>query len=231
MTIVSLLRWAAAGAPPAALINIALNPDKIINMVLSSSHSRFPFWEDHQDNIIGILHIKDLLSKIYNNQGPMNDIEIRSLLSEPIFVSDNALVTQQLQLFRKGQSHLACVVDEYGDLQGIITLEDVLEQIVGQIKDEYDNTDKKKIIKQSNNEYIIDGSIPVRDLNKELNWNIPESDGTTIAGFLINRFERIPNQGECLIEKNLKIIIKNKTNNRIKNILVIVQNLHEFTND
>ncbi|MDP4832932.1 MAG: HlyC/CorC family transporter [Rickettsiaceae bacterium] len=203
-------------------MNIAIKPEKIIDKVLSSPHTRVPFWEGDHDNIIGVLHVKDLLSKLYSHTGPVNDIDVRALLSEPIFIPDNALVTQQLQTFREGQSHLACVVDEYGDLQGIITLEDILEEIVGQIYDEYDSG-KNKVTKKSEHEYIIDGSMPVRDLNRELSWTLPETDATTIAGFVIHRLERIPNQGEYLIEKNLKIIVQKKSENRIKTILVVVQ--------
>ena len=135
-------------------MNIATKSEKIIDKVLSSPHTRVPFWEGDHDNIIGILHVKDLLSKLYSHTGAVNDIDVRALLSEPIFIPDNALVTQQLQTFREGQSHLACVVDEYGDLQGIITLEDILEEIVGQIYDEYDSG-KNKVTKKSDHEYII----------------------------------------------------------------------------
>lgn len=205
-------------------INIETEQQKIIDLVLSSSHTRMPFWEKTHDNIIGILHIKDLLNKLYNKKEgiKLEHIDIRGLLSEPIFIPDNALVTHQLQVFREGQSHMACVVDEYGDLQGIITLEDILEEIVGQIYDEHDSG-KNKIVKKSENEYVIDGSMTIRDLNRELNWKIPETDATTIAGFIINKLERIPNHGEYLIDQNLKFIIKKKLDNRIKTIQVKVQ--------
>ena len=202
-------------------INIDTKTEKIIDIVLSSPHTRIPFWENNHDNIIGILHIKDLLSKIYDKNGD-GDVDVRGLLSTPAFIPDNALVIHQLKMFREGQSHLACVVDEYGDLQGIITLEDILEEIVGQIYDEHDSG-KNKVIKISEKEYVIDGTMPVRDLNRELNWTIPETDATTIAGFIISKMERIPNQGEYLIDKNLKIIVKKKFDNRIKTIQVIVQ--------
>jgi len=211
-------------------ININAPIDKIIKTVLSSNHTRIPFWENNPDNIIGILHIRDFLSKIYNTKSKITETDIRSLLSETVFVPDNSLVTQQLQMFREGQTHLACVVDEYGDLQGIITLEDILEEIVGQIYDEYD-TGKNKIIPKSENEFIIDGSIPIRDLNREFNWQIPEHEATTLAGFLISKMERLPNQGEFIIEKNLKMTVQKKSENRIKTIQVLVQNEPEETSD
>lgn len=202
-------------------INIDTPTDKIIKTVLSSNHTRIPFWEDNHDNIIGILHVRDLLSKIYDTKSKATEIDVRSLLSDTVFVPDNSLVTQQLQMFREGQTHLACVVDEYGDLQGIITLEDILEEIVGQIYDEHD-TGKSKIKAKSENEFIIDGSVSIRDLNREFNWQIPESEATTLAGFIITKMERLPNQGEFLIEKNLKMIVKKKSENRIKTIQVFM---------
>lgn len=201
-------------------INIATPTEKIIKTVLSSAHSRFPFWLGDSDNIIGILHVKDLMNKIYNSKLPLNEINIKELLCTPVFVPDNSLVVQQLNMFRAGQTHLACVVDEYGDLQGIVTIEDILEVIVGQIYDEHD-LEKQKITKLSDNVYIIDGSIPVRDLNRELNWQIPE-EATTIAGFIINKMAKIPNQGEFIISRDLKMIVKKKSENRIKTIKVIV---------
>lgn len=211
-------------------INIDTPTDKIIKTVLSSNHTRIPFWKDNHDNIIGILHVRDLLSKIYDTKSKTTEIDVRLLLSDTVFVPDNSLVTQQLQMFREGQTHLACVVDEYGDLQGIITLEDILEEIVGQIYDEHD-TGKSKIKSKSENEFIIDGSVPVRDLNREFNWQIPENEATTLAGFIITKMERLPNQGEFLIEKNLKMIVKKKSENRIKTIQVFIQKTTEKKGD
>ena len=203
-------------------INIDTKVDEIIKTVLSSNHTRIPFWEGNQDNIIGILHVRDLLNEIYNIKSKFIEIDVRSLLSETVFVPDNSLVTQQLLMFREGKTHLACVIDEYGDLQGIIALEDILEEIVGQIYDEHD-TEKSKIKSKSETEFIIDGSVSVRDLNREFNWQIPESEATTLAGFIITKMERLPNQGEFLIEKNLKMIVKKKSENRIKTIQVFIQ--------
>ncbi len=202
-------------------IDIDTPTEKVIKTVFSSRHSRFPFWQGNSDNIIGILHVKDLMNKIHHSKQGANEINIRDLLSTPVFLPDNSLVVQQLHMFREGQTHLACVVDEYGDLQGIVTMEDILEEIVGQIYDEHDSG-KQKITKLSDNSFMIDGSVPIRDLNRELNWQIPETDATTIAGFIINKMAKIPNQGEYLISKDLKMIVKKKFDNRIKTIKVIV---------
>lgn len=202
-------------------INIDTPNEKLLKTALASNHTRIPIWEKAPDNIIGILHIKDLVRKIHRAKINIKEINVRSLLKAPIFVPDNALLTQQLQLFKEGQSHLACVVDEYGDLQGIITMEDVIEEVFGQIYDEHDYT-HNKITKNSENEYIIDGSLSIRDVNRELGWNLPEAEATTIAGFVINEIKKIPNQGEFITIDNLKIVVKKKTQNRIKTLSVFV---------
>lgn len=203
-------------------INIDNPIEKIVKLVLASNHTRIPFWENDPDNIIGILHVRDLLSRIYyNNKTEIESINVRSILSKTVFVPDNSLVIQQLNMFREGHTHLACVIDEYGDLQGIITLEDILEEIVGQIRDEHDiNHNKIKV--KAENEFIIDGTTPIRDLNREFDWQISEYEATTLAGFIIAKMERIPNRGEFLIEKNLKMIVKHKSHNRIKTVHVII---------
>ncbi len=203
-------------------IDINIPNDKIFKTALDSRHTRIPIWENSPDNIIGILHIRDLIRKIHGTKINLKDLNIRSLLTNPIFIPDNALVTGQLNLFREGNSHLACVVDEYGDLQGIITLEDILEEIVGQIYDEHDNM-QSKIRSDIEGEYVIDGSVPIRDLNRELNWDLPEDEATTLAGLVINQMKKIPNPGEFMIIDDLKIIVQKKTQNRIKSLRIIIQ--------
>ena len=143
------------------------------------------------------------------------------MISQPWFIPDNALVTHQLHAFRERKNHFACVVDEYGDLQGIITLEDILEEIVGPIIDEHDYP-IDTIVKKSEVEFIIDGSVTIRDVNRELNWNLPDYNANTIAGLIIHELERIPNQGESIKIFNLSITISKKVGNRLDSIKVIV---------
>lgn len=203
-------------------MDIDTPPEKLFKAALACNHTRIPIWEGSQDNIIGILHIRDLIRKVHAGKEPLKDVNMRLLLKPPIFVSNNALVTHQLKTFREGQSHLACVVDEYGDLQGIVTLEDILEEVVGPIYDEHDHS-KNKIIKQAEGEYVIDGSVSIRDLNRELEWDLPETEATTIAGFMIHEMKRIPSQGEFIIVDDLKIVVKKKTQNQIRSLKVFVQ--------
>lgn len=203
-------------------INIDLSTEEIVRSALvSSPHTRIPLWKDNPDNIIGILHMRDLLRALYENDNDPKKINIKEVSSLPWFISDNAFVTQQLHAFRERKSHFACVVDEYGDLQGIITLEDILEEIVGPIIDEHDKP-LNTIIQKSTHEFIINGSETIRDVNRELNWSLPDEDANTIAGLIIHKMERIPNQGESVNMYNLEITISKKINNRIDCVRVIV---------
>lgn len=202
-------------------IDIDLPKEEIVPALLSNPHTRIPLWKDTTDNIIGILHMRDLLRVLYENNNDITKINIEQLISPPWFIPDNAFVTHQLHAFRERKSHFACVVDEYGDLQGIITLEDILEEIVGPISDEHDSP-IDTIIKKSEVEFTIDGSTTIRDLNRELNWNLPDDDANTIAGLIIHKLERIPNQGESVDIFNLNITIDKKVGNRIDRVKVTI---------
>ncbi len=203
-------------------INIDLPKEEIVKTaLLLSPHTRIPLWRDNKDNIIGILHMRDLLRSLYENDNDVKKINIEELITKPWFIPDNALVTHQLHSFREKKTHFACVVDEYGDLQGIITLEDILEEIVGPITDEHD-CQIDTIIKKSEFEFIIDGTVTIRDVNRQLNWNLPDDDANTIAGLIIHKIERLPNQGETIEMFNLDINITKKIGNRIDKVKITV---------
>lgn len=198
-------------------INADLPNETILKYALSSPNTRIPLWKNQEDNIIGILHIKDLLKTLYINNNEIAKLDIKSVLTKPWFIPEQISVSDQLKAFRENRNHFACVIDEYGDLQGIITLEDILEEIVGQIHDEHDKV-YEAIIKNSDTEFIIDGTTTIRDINKELNWQLPDDDATTISGLIINNISRIPNQGEMINIFDLKITIMKKIANRIKTV-------------
>ena len=202
------------------------NEELVRSALLSNPHTRIPLWKDNKDNIIGILHIRDLLRALYENNNDAKKVNIKEVISTPWFIPDNALVCHQLHAFRERKSHFACVVDEYGDLQGIITLEDILEEIVGPIDDEHDLS-VKNVIKKSDTQFIIDGTTTIRDLNRELDWNLPDDNANTIAGLIIHEIERIPNQSEKIKIFNLEIIIQKKIGNRIKTIKVTILPLQD----
>ncbi|MCC8369385.1 HlyC/CorC family transporter [Rickettsia endosymbiont of Polydrusus tereticollis] len=203
-------------------INIDLPNEVIVKNALAlSSNTRVPLWQDNRDNIIGILHLKDLLRALYDNNNDAKKINIKELVTPPWFIPENALVVHQLHAFRERNNHFACVVDEYGDLQGIITLEDILEEIVGPITDEHDRHNNE-IIKQSDSEFIINGTTTIRDINRELDWNLPDNNANTIAGLIIHKIARIPSQGEVIEIFNLTIVINRKIANKIESVKITV---------
>ncbi|MFY9589808.1 HlyC/CorC family transporter [Rickettsia endosymbiont of Halotydeus destructor] len=210
-------------------INIDLPTEIIIKNALAlSSNTRVPLWQDNRDNIIGILHLKDLLRALYENNNDAKKINIKELATSAWFIPENALVVHQLQAFRERNNHFACVVDEYGDLQGIITLEDILEEIVGDITDEHDRHNNE-IIKQSDSEFIINGTTTIRDINRELDWNLPDNDANTIAGLIIHKIARIPSQDEVIEIFNLRIVINKKIANKIESVKITVLPASEGT--
>lgn len=195
------------------------NEELVKRALLSNPHTRIPLWRDDKDNIIGILNIRDLLRTLYENNNDAKKVNMKEVISEPWFIPDNALVTHQLHAFRERKNHFACVVDEYGDLQGIITLEDILEEIVGPIEDGHDFA-TKHIIKNSDTQFIVDGAKTIRDLNRELEWSLPDDHANTIAGLIIHEIKRIPNQGEIIKIFDLEILIQKKLGNRINTIQI-----------
>lgn len=196
-------------------LNIDLPPQEIISQAVKSNHSRLPIWKDNPENIIGILHVKDLIKLRHNP----DKFDIESLIIQPRFVPDTTMLRDQLQAFRGSRSHMALVVDEYGALMGLVTLEDILEEIVGQIDDEHDRAIKGVRI-QSDGSCVARGNVTIRDLNRELDWDLPDDEATTIAGLVINAAERIPEAGEEITQGRYSFRILRKTRNQITSIKI-----------
>ena len=201
------------------MINADLPVKDIVTEAIASPHTRIPMWKDNRDNIVGILHIRDLLKALHLHNFNYSKVQITDFMLEPWFIPNHALVSQQLNEFRIRRSHFALVVDEYGDLQGIVTLEDVIEEIVGQIDDEHDKQ-VERVIRKSNSRFVIDGSISIRDLNREMNWTLPDEEASTLAGLIINHVKRLPEQGENFIIHSLKMTIAVRKRNQLKSIIV-----------
>jgi Mg2+/Co2+ transporter CorB len=168
----------------------------IVQQVLKSGKTRLPVWKDGPDNIIGILHAKNLFQASQVNGGDVSKIKLDSILTDPWFVPDTRPLTDQLNAFLRRKSHFAIVVDEYGELQGLITLEDIIEEIVGDIKDEFDAV-SNGVRKQKDGSYMIDGGVPLRDLNRALDWRLPDAEATTLAGLVIHEAQMIPEAGQA----------------------------------
>lgn len=172
-----------------------LSADDLVRKAVSTMHSRIPLWRGKHDNIIGILHVKNLIALMREQQDGLTNDAIISICAKPWFIPETTNLRDQLLAFRNKRQHFAFVVDEYGGWQGIVTLEDIIEEIVGDIEDEHDEVDNA-IQKIGDNCYIIEGGVTLRDLNRHLGWNLPDDDASTIAGLLIHEAESIPSIGE-----------------------------------
>jgi CBS domain containing-hemolysin-like protein len=181
----------------------------------TSGYSRLLVYREHFDNITGIIHNKDVLDYI----ACPHEFDLKKIAHAPVFIPDSASLGDVMRQMQRQRLHLAVVVDEHGGVEGILTLEDVLEEIVGEIQDEHDEVLDEKIRKRADNVYILDGSLSVREANRKFNLSIPESDDyTTIAGFLIARVGRLLNESDTLTYHNARFTIERVNQRRITRI-------------
>ena len=188
--------------------------DIIVREVLKSAHTRLPLWKEDQDNIVGILHQKDLLRALSQSNWDASKLDIESIANEPWFVPETTGLQAQLNAFRGRQAHFALVVDEYGVLMGLVTLEDILEEIVGEIVDEHDVL-VQGVRPQPDGTFNVDGSVPIRDLNRALDWNLPDEEATTIAGLVIHEAQTIPEPNQIFVYYEYKFEILRRHRNQI----------------
>jgi CBS domain containing-hemolysin-like protein len=170
-------------------------PAEILNAVLKAGHTRIPLWRDTPENIIGVLHATHLAQSLLE-KGDIARVDILGLASEPWFVPDTTALDEQLNAFRERRTHLALVVDEYGALMGLVTPGDILSEILGEMPDELQTNTRPNVRSRPDGSYLVDGTVPVRDLNRELDWNLPEDDATTVAGLVIAHAGAIPDPGQ-----------------------------------
>ncbi len=194
-------------------------PAKIIDDVLKSQYSRVPIWREESDNIVGILHSKDLLAAAAKAGWDIARLDVMSFALPPWFVPDTTSVKDQLNQFLKRKAQLALVVDEYGEVQGLITLEDILEEIVGQIADEHDTGDAA-IRPQADGSVNVDGTVAIRDLNRQMGWDLPDEEATTVAGLVIHEAQTIPEPGQAFTFHDYRFEILRKSRNKITAIRV-----------
>ncbi len=195
-------------------VNAAEPPDKIVEDILASPYTRVPIWEGEPENIIGIVHAKDLLRILKTAGTDMSKVDIHAVAKKPWFVPDTTSLNDQLSAFLKRKAHFALVVDEYGEVQGLITLEDILEEIVGEIADEHD-IELQGVRPQPDGSVNVDGSVPIRDLNRAMDWNLPDEEATTIAGLVIHEARIIPEPGQAFTFHGFRFQVLRKSRNRI----------------
>lgn len=189
-------------------------PQAIVREVLASPYTRLPLWSETPDNIIGILHAKDLLRALDGVKGDASKLDVRGVATDPWFVPDTTSLPDQLRAFLSRKSHFALVVDEYGEVMGLVTLEDILEEIVGDIKDEHDVA-VTGVRPQADGSVNVDGSVPVRDLNRAMDWSLPDEEATTIAGLVIHEARAIPDPGQVFTFYGYRFQVMRKSKNRI----------------
>jgi Mg2+/Co2+ transporter CorB len=195
-------------------IDAGLPLAEVVREVLSSPYTRMPLWRETPDNIVGILHAKDLLRALDAAGGDAGKLDLDDLMLPAWFVPNTTSLPDQLKAFLKKKTHFALAVDEYGEVQGLVTLEDILEEIVGDIKDEHDLT-VSGVKPQADGSVLVDGSVPIRDLNRAMDWSLPDEEATTIAGLVIHEAQAIPDTGQSFTFHGMRFQIVRKQRNRI----------------
>jgi Mg2+/Co2+ transporter CorB len=195
-------------------IDADLTSAEIVSLALRSPHTRLPLYRGEPDNIVGVLHAKDILRGLMAVRGRVESLDVKSLTKKPWFVPDTTSVKEQLNAFLRQRNHFALVVDEYGTLMGLITLEDILEEIVGDIKDEHD-IKSQGIRPQEGGSVQVDGAVAIRELNRVMDWNLPDEEATTVAGLVIHEAQTIPEPGQAFAFHGFKFEILRKQRNQI----------------
>ena len=201
-------------------IDAELPTEKIIDLALKSSHTRLPLWRGEREEIVGILHAKTLLRALRHAKGDVSKLDIMKLATPPWFVPDTTTLKDQLNAFLKRKSHFAIVVDEYGEVMGLVTLEDIIEEIVGDITDEMDIA-SIAARPQADGSIIVEGSVPLRDLNRLMDWELPDEEATTVAGLVLHEAQTIPDAGQAFTFHGFRFEVLRRQRNRLTSIRVI----------
>jgi Mg2+/Co2+ transporter CorB len=201
------------------MIDVALPRRELIAKALESEHSRLPLYRDEPENIVGVLHAKDLLRAIAGAAGDMDRVDIAAIVREPWFIPDTTVLKDQLNAFLKRRTPFALVVDEYGALQGLVTLEDILEEIVGEISDEHDEA-IPGVRRQADGWVHLDGVVTVRDLNRAMDWDLPDDIAVTVAGLVIHEARAIPEPGQRFLFHHHRFQILRRQRNQITSLRV-----------
>ncbi|WP_304171583.1 HlyC/CorC family transporter [Phenylobacterium aquaticum] len=196
------------------MLDADLPPREFVTAALESDHTRMPLYRGDPENIIGVFHAKDLLHALAEADGSVDGLDIEKIIREPWFIPETTNLKDQLNAFLKRQTHFALVVDEYGALQGLVTLEDILEEIVGEIEDEHD-TSLPGVRKQPDGSVSVDGSVAIRDLNRAMDWDLPDDQAVTVAGLVIHEAQAIPKIGQTFIFHRHRFQVVKRVRNQI----------------
>lgn len=211
------------------MIDASLPPREVLEQALASPHTRLPMFKDEPENIIGVIHAKDLSRAMYaageaagdgRRAAAFDAFDVLKVAMDPYFIPETTTLDDQMREFLKRHTHFALVVDEYGALQGLITLEDILEEIVGEITDEFDTSDASDIRALADGGYTVDGGVTIRDLNRANDWALPDDEANTIAGLVIHEAQMIPNEGQVFSFHGFRFEVTRRTDNRISRLKI-----------
>ena len=200
-------------------IDVELSPIEVVRQVIASPYTRVPLWRGEPENIVGVLHAKDLLRALDAAGGDASALSVADIAFAPWFVPNTTTLKEQLEAFLKRKTHFAVVVDEYGVVMGLATLEDILEEIVGDIKDEHDVA-LQGLRQNADGSVTVEGSLPIRDLNRVMDWGLPDEEATTIAGLVIDAAQMIPEPGQVFSFFGFRFEILRKQRNRITSVKI-----------
>ncbi|MDQ7263346.1 HlyC/CorC family transporter [Paracoccus sp. PS-1] len=207
------------------MIDADLSADEVLDRVLKSPHTRLPVYRGERENVVGVIHAKDLLRgvrKALQDSGPeaLRNFDVLSTAMPPYFVPDTTSLDEQMREFLKRRTHFALVVDEYGSLRGLITLEDILEEIVGEITDEHDMEAAQSLVPNAQGDYLVDGAMTIRDLNRALDWSLPDDEANTVAGLVIHMAQSIPTPGQVFSFQGYRFEVVARRENRVTRLRI-----------
>ncbi|MEJ6641369.1 MAG: HlyC/CorC family transporter [Octadecabacter sp.] len=209
------------------MIDAALPVGDILKLCLDSNHTRLPLFRDERENIVGVLHAKDLLRAMHKmladgriEPHEMAEFDILNVAMKPYFVPETTTLDDQMRQFLSRRRHFALVVDEYGTLQGLITLEDILEEIVGEITDEFDTDEENDVTQAEDGSYTVDGTMTIRDVNRATDWNLPDDEANTVAGLVIHEAQLIPVVGQVFSFHGFRFEVLAKDENRLSELRI-----------
>jgi Mg2+/Co2+ transporter CorB len=209
------------------MIDASQSPEAILQQCLDSPHTRLPVFRDEPENIIGVIHAKDLSRAMYSHvigsdgaAQSLASFQIADVMTPPYFVPDTTTLDDQMREFLRLRSHFALVVDEYGSLQGLITLEDILEEIVGEITDEFDRDEELPLTRTDSGQFLVDGATTIRDLNRATEWNLPDDEANTVAGLVIHEAQMIPTVGQVFSFHGFRFEVTAREGNRVTELKI-----------
>lgn len=209
------------------MIDAGAPPDAILSAVLASPHTRLPLYKDERENIVGVIHAKDLLRAVERTVreadgtfASIGQMDVLAVAMKPYFVPETTPLDEQMREFLKRRTHFALVVDEYGDLKGLITLEDIIEEIVGEITDEFDTAAEHPLKRSESGDWLVDGTMTIRDLNRAMDWHLPDDEANTVAGLVIHEAQTIPAEGQVFAFHGFRFEVLSRKENRLARLKI-----------